>query len=325
MAATNAETPLATRLLPGIVRLRHYDRRWLRGDVLAGVTVAAYLIPQVMAMAQVAGLEPVVGLYAIIGALVVYASLGSSPQLSCGPDSTSAIMTAAAIAPLAAGDPARYAGLAAGLAVVVGVLCGVAAAARLGFLTDLLSKPVLVGYLAGVAAILVSGQLGRLTGVPVEGDSFIEEVRSFATQIGLVHGPTLAISAATLIVLLVTTHHFPRAPVPLFGAGAHDVGGGRLLARGPRCSAHRRCAGRSAGPPVPGPHRQRRPRPAPARSRRRHRRLLGQRARRAGLRDAQPLPHRPEPRARSAGRSERRRRTAAGLPSELECDTDGHR
>ena len=97
MAAMNAETPVAARLLPGIVRLRRYDRRWLRGDVLAGVTVAAYLVPQVMAMAQVAGLEPIVGLYAIIGPLVVYAALGSSPQLSCGPDSTSAVMTAAAV------------------------------------------------------------------------------------------------------------------------------------------------------------------------------------------------------------------------------------
>src|SRR5664279_1435486 len=88
--------------------MRHYQRRWLRADVLAGVTVAAYSIPQVMAYAEVAGLPPVTGLWALIGTLAVYAVLGSSRQLSVGPESTTALMTAAAIGPLALADTQRY-------------------------------------------------------------------------------------------------------------------------------------------------------------------------------------------------------------------------
>src|ERR1044071_541627 len=97
------------RLLPGLTVLAGYRRTWLRGDLLAGITVAAYLIPQVMAYAGVAGLPPVAGLWAIVPALLLYALFGSSRQLSVGPESTTALMTALVIAPLAAGDPARYA------------------------------------------------------------------------------------------------------------------------------------------------------------------------------------------------------------------------
>ena len=96
-------------MLPGLIQFRRYQRGWLRGDILAGVTVAAYLVPQVMAYAEVAGLPPVVGLWATIGPLAVYAVLGSSRQLSIGPESTTALMTAVVLMPIAAGDPARYA------------------------------------------------------------------------------------------------------------------------------------------------------------------------------------------------------------------------
>src|SRR5215467_8302451 len=102
--------------------VRGYQRSWLRGDLIAGVTVAAYLIPQVMAYATVAGVPPVAGLWAALPALVAYAVLGSSRSLSMGPESTTALMTAVAIGPLAAGNPARYAELAASLALLVGVL-----------------------------------------------------------------------------------------------------------------------------------------------------------------------------------------------------------
>ena len=159
------ERPDLARLSPGLARLRHYERSWLRYDVLAGVTVAAYLIPQVMAYAEVAGLPPVVGLWAIVGPLLVYAVLGSSRQLSVGPESPTALMTAAAVGPLAAGDPARYAGLAAALGLIVGAVCLLGWLGRLGFLADLLSKPVLVGYMAGIAVIMVVSQLGNLTGM----------------------------------------------------------------------------------------------------------------------------------------------------------------
>ena len=104
--------------VPGLAVFRGYRRSWLRGDLLAGVTVAAYLVPQVMAYASVAGLPPVVGLWAILPALVLYAFLGSSRLLSVGPESTTALMTATVVGPLAGGDPARYAVLASALAVI---------------------------------------------------------------------------------------------------------------------------------------------------------------------------------------------------------------
>ena len=172
------------RLLPGVQVLRHYPRTWLRGDVVAGVTVAAYLIPQVMAYAQVAGLSPVVGLWAVLATLPLYAVLGSSRQLSVGPESTTALLTASTLAPLALGDPARYAALAATLALVVGAICVIAWALRLGMLADLFGRPVLIGYLTGVAIIMLVGQLEKLTGVPVSGTTLIDELSSFLTNLG---------------------------------------------------------------------------------------------------------------------------------------------
>jgi sulfate permease, SulP family len=165
------------RVESNLAQLRHYDRSWLRGDVIAGVTVAAYLIPQVMAYAGVAGLPPVAGLWSSIVALLAYAVFGSSRRLSIGPESTTALLTSAAIAPLAAGDPGRYATLAAALAVMVGLVCLAAWLARLGFLADALSRPVLVGYMTGIAVLMVASQLGTLTGVEVHGDSSVPTSR----------------------------------------------------------------------------------------------------------------------------------------------------
>ncbi|MGZ5403382.1 MAG: SulP family inorganic anion transporter, partial [Nocardioides sp.] len=186
-------------------------------DVLAGVTVAAYLIPQVMAYAEIAGLPAVVGLWATVGPLLVYAVLGSSRQLSVGPESTTALMTAAAVGPIAAGDPARYAALAAALGLVVGALCILGWVGRLGFLANLLSKPVLVGYMSGIAAIMIVSQLGKLTGISVDADSSMDEVRYVASHLDEVHGPTLVLASLVLAVLLVGSWLLPRWPVPLIG------------------------------------------------------------------------------------------------------------
>ncbi len=195
--------------------LRHYRGDWLRGDLIAGVTVAAYLIPQVMAYATVAGLPPVAGLWAALVPMLVYAVLGSSRQLSVGPESTTAIMTATALAPLALADPARYAALAAALAVLVGVICLVAGLCRLGFLADLLSRPVLAGYMAGVAVIMIAGQLGKVTGVAVDGDEFVDQIRSFAAGLGGFHPATSLLAAAVLVLLFALNRYLPRVPAAL--------------------------------------------------------------------------------------------------------------
>ncbi|WP_354637853.1 SulP family inorganic anion transporter [Kitasatospora camelliae] len=200
---------------PGVGVLRGYRGDWLRGDLVAGVTVAAYLVPQVMAYASVAGLPPVTGLWAILPAIGVYALLGSSRLLSVGPESTTALMTATVVAPLAAGDPARYAALAAALAVVVGLLCLVAWLARLGFVADLLSKPVLIGYLAGVALIMMVDQLTKLTGVPTEGDRFFPQLFSFLEHLDEADPPTVLISAGALLVLFGSARVGRHVPGPL--------------------------------------------------------------------------------------------------------------
>lgn len=201
----------------GVQRLLHYDRRDLRGDLMGGVTVTAYLIPQVMAYSALAGLAPQAGLAVIVVALVLYALVGSSRLLSVGPESTTALMTAAVLAPLAVGDPVRYAALAALLALLVGLYALLAGVLRMGFIGDLLSRPVLIGYMAGVAVIMISSQLGKVTGVDVDGDSFLEDISSFVgnTVRDGVSWPTLAIGLTVAGLLLFLTPRYPKIPVPL--------------------------------------------------------------------------------------------------------------
>ncbi|WP_190623071.1 sulfate permease [Streptomyces venezuelae] len=208
---------------PGIAVLARYERSWLRGDLLAGVTVVAYLVPQVMAYATVAGLPPVAGLWAILPALVLYAVLGSSRLLSVGPESTTALMTATVVAPLAAGDPVRYAVLAAALAVAVGLLCLVACAARLGFLADLLSRPVLVGYLAGVALIMIVDQLPKVTGVSTTGSGFLPQLVSFAQNLPEAQPATIALAGTALVLLVALPLVLRAVPGPLVVVGLGTV------------------------------------------------------------------------------------------------------
>ncbi|HSE09772.1 MAG TPA: sulfate permease [Nocardioidaceae bacterium] len=218
MAKQNASTPTdrLASFAPGLSTLLHYDRGWLRGDLLAGVTVAAYLVPQVMAYAEVAGLPAVVGLWACVAPLLIYALLGSSRQLSVGPESTTALMTAAAVGAMGAGDPDRYAALAAALAIAVGVLCLLGYVGRLGFLADLLSRPVLVGYMAGIAVLMVVSQLGKLSGMDVQGDTPLEQTGYTLTHLGDVRLATVTLAAAVLVLLLLGQHFRPRWPNPLF-------------------------------------------------------------------------------------------------------------
>ena len=201
-------------LAPGWAR--HYRRHWLRGDLLAGVTVTAYLIPQVMAYAELAGLPAVAGLWAAIGALVAYSLLGSSRQLSVGPESTTALLTAAALGALTtpATDPAAFASA---LALVVAAFCLLGWLGRLAALADLLSRPVLVGYLTGIAAIMVVSQLGKLLGIDVPGDGFVPQLSYVAQHLSDVQAPTLVLGLATLAAMLVGAVVFPRAPIALAG------------------------------------------------------------------------------------------------------------
>jgi sulfate permease, SulP family len=201
--------------LPGWKKLLSYRREWLRGDVLAGLTVAAYLIPQCMAYGELAGVEPVAGLWAILPPMIIYALFGSSPQLSIGPESSTAVMTAVAIAPFAATRSDTYMSLAALLALLVGIVCLVGYFARLGFLADLLSKPILIGYMTGIALIMIGGQLGKLGKIDIEADAFFGQVREFSSKLSLAHTPTLILSILVLVFLFALQRRFPTSPVPL--------------------------------------------------------------------------------------------------------------
>jgi high affinity sulfate transporter 1 len=201
--------------MPGLAQWRGFQFSWLRGDLVAGVTVAAYLVPQVMAYATVAGLPAATGLWVACAAIAAYAVFGSSRLLSVGPESTTALMTAAVIAPMAAGDGVRYATLAAVLAMLVGAVCLVGAAARLGLLANLLSRPVMVGYMTGIAIVMIASQLGKVTGAPVSGDRVVDLVRTFADGVDRVHWPTTTLAAGVLVLLFTLNRWASRMPGPL--------------------------------------------------------------------------------------------------------------
>ena len=202
-------------LTPGLKQLLSYQSKWLRGDILAGLTVAAYLIPQCMAYGELAGVEPVAGLWAILPPMIIYAIFGSSPQLSIGPESSTAVMTAVAIAPLAAARSDTYISLTALLALIMGLVCIAGYFAKLGFLADLLSKPVLIGYMAGIALIMIGGQLGKIGKIEIENNTFFPQVAEFVSKLSLAHTPTLILSIAVLFFLFAFQRRFPNAPIPL--------------------------------------------------------------------------------------------------------------
>ncbi len=208
---------------PGLDTLRRYRRHWMRPDVFAGVAVAAYLVPQVMAYSAIVNVAPVVGLWTALAALVVYAFMGQSRMLSVGPESTVALMAGTAIAPLSGGDPQRAIALGAALSIVVAGWCFVARMARLGVVAELLSQPLLVGYLAGGAVLMIVGQLGKMTGTTVTGETIVEQVRSFASVVSQTHPVTLLVGLGTLVLIIVIHLVRPRWPAPLMAVATATV------------------------------------------------------------------------------------------------------
>jgi sulfate permease, SulP family len=201
--------------LTGLRQILNYQRSWLRGDMLAGITVAAYLIPQCMAYGELVGVPPVVGLWTILPAMLMYALFGSSRYLSVGPESTSAVMTAAAIAPLLSPDRSNYAMTASVLAIMVGLICFIGYVAKLGFLANLLSKPILIGYMAGVALIMITGQLGKISGIAIQGNMVFAQISQFISHIGQSHGLTLLLAGFVLSFLVIIQHRWHHSPAPL--------------------------------------------------------------------------------------------------------------
>jgi high affinity sulfate transporter 1 len=200
--------------LPGLWVLRHYRRAWLAHDLSAGLVLSALLVPAGMGYAQASGLPAVTGLYATVGGLVAYALFGPSRILVIGPDSALTALVAAAVVVPAAGDAARATGLAALLALLTGVLCVVAGLARAGFVTELLSKPVRVGYLHGIALTVVVSQMPRLFGFSVSAPDVPGALAGFAHGLldGRMRPLALALGVGSLAVVLGFRRFAPRVP-----------------------------------------------------------------------------------------------------------------
>ena len=202
--------------MPGAASLSQYDRAWLRADLVAGLTVGAMLVPQSMAYAELAGLPPEAGFFTALLPPIAYALFGSSRHLGVGPEPGTAVLAASGVAALSAGDATRYASLMAALAALTGVFAIAAAFLRLGFLAQLLSKPVLVGYITGVGLTLLSSQIGKFTGVPIKSGEFFPRVGELLRGLQSVQPATLTVAIVSLVALLLIKKKAPRMPGALF-------------------------------------------------------------------------------------------------------------
>ncbi len=195
---------------------RHYKRSWLRRDLVAGIVLAAILVPQGMAYAELAGLPAVTGLYTTIACLLGYALFGPSRVLVLGPDSSVSPLIFAAITPLlAGGDAATAIALAGMLAVLVGLVEIGLGLGKLGFVADLLSKEVQVGYMNGLAITIIVGQLPKLFGFSIDANGFLDEIKQFVQGLDHTNTTTLVVGAAVLGVLLVLPRVTKRVPAIL--------------------------------------------------------------------------------------------------------------
>jgi sulfate permease, SulP family len=200
-------------VLPVFEWLPGYRRSTFVADLAAGLTVGAVLIPQGMAYALVAGLPPVAGLYASVFPILAYAVLGRSRQLALGPVAIVSLLTAAGLEPLARGDSSHHAELAATLALMVAALMIVMGLARLGFVADLLSHPVLSGFTSAAALVIVSSQLRHMLGIDLVRSEYVHSVfLDAARRIEEIHLLTLAVGAAAFVLLMLLRRWRPTFP-----------------------------------------------------------------------------------------------------------------
>ncbi|MBI5681370.1 MAG: SulP family inorganic anion transporter [Methanobacterium sp.] len=195
---------------------RSYNKDWLRPDIIAGITVGAFTIPEVIAFVSLANLPPEVGLYSAMVALLVYMVLGSSRHLSIGPTSTLSILVGATLGSLAITGAGQYLMMASLIAVAAGALALISWTLRLGFIVKFISKTVLTGFLAGIALFIASGQLPKLFGIPGSSGNFFERIYYLLMHIDQTNLYTLIIGIGGIIFLYVATKKFPKLPNTLF-------------------------------------------------------------------------------------------------------------
>jgi high affinity sulfate transporter 1 len=217
-----AEEGGVAQWVPGLRAVRNYQRGWLRSDLVAGLVLAAILVPQGMAYAELAGLPPVTGLYTTVACLVGYAIFGPSRILVLGPDSSVSPLILAAITPLlVVDDPGSAIALAGMLAILVGLIEIGLGLGKLGFVADLLSNEVQIGYMNGLAITIIAGQLPKLFGFSTDADSFVEDVREFFAGLGDTNTTALLVGLAVLATLWLLpriTRRIPAILVAVVGA-----------------------------------------------------------------------------------------------------------
>ena len=218
--------------LPGLDTLRRYEAAWLPHDIFAGLVLATMLVPVGIAYAEASGLPGVYGLYATITPLLAYALFGPSRILVLGPDSALAAVILGVVVPLSGGDPLRAATLASMMALVSGAVCILAGIAGLGFVTELLSKPIRYGYMNGIALTVLISQLPKLFGFSIESEGPLRSLWAMAGAIlaGKTNWAAFGIGLGTLaaILLLQNAKRLPNILIAVVGAtvvvGALDLG-----------------------------------------------------------------------------------------------------
>ena len=203
------------RIAPGLNTLLHYDRSWLRRDLVAGVSIAAVALPIGVAHAEIVNVPTEIGIYSAIFPLFAYALFGSSRHLMVGPDSATSILVAAALLPLAGGDPQRYLALMVLLSLMTGVLLLIGGFLRLGFVASFLSQPILNGFLSGTALVLILGQMKPLLGYSGTAIGFFPRLIELFQSMDKFHLPTLFLGLSMLAVLVAVRRLLPQLPSAL--------------------------------------------------------------------------------------------------------------
>ena len=210
-----ADQSLLHRLLPILSWLPSYQRIWLRGDIIAGVTVLALLIPEGMAYAQIAGMPPQTAFYAAPIGLLLYAIFGTSRQLVVAVSAAIATMSAAAVAPLAAAGSPEYAALTAGLAILAGLISILAGLFKLGRIASFFSESVLAGFVTGLALTIAIKQVPKLFGFESGSGNFWERLYDILIHLDETHFLTLAIGLVSIALLFFLEHRFHKLPAAL--------------------------------------------------------------------------------------------------------------
>ncbi|WP_426124373.1 SulP family inorganic anion transporter [Pararhizobium sp. PWRC1-1] len=200
---------------PLIASLREYRIAWLKHDLTSGLSIAAVGLPSAIAYPALAGLPPEVGIYASIMAVLGYALLGSSRQLVVGPDAATVTVLAAVLVSFGLSTVAENVVASAAVAAIVGLLCVLASFLRLGFIANLLSRPILIGFMTGISLSILVGQIGRLTGVKIESDGLFPPLFEIAAKSDLIHWPTLGLGLGLFVLLRLLGALVPSIPGPL--------------------------------------------------------------------------------------------------------------